>query len=58
MYVKEKDESTKRVFLVSIQHPKGGNIVRTCVKDHIIDEKEDYKDIGLRGFGYNFFEEE
>ena len=58
MYVKEKDELTKRVFLVSIQHPKGGNIVRTCVKDHIIDEKEKYKNIGLRGFDYKLFEEE
>ena len=30
----------------------------TCVKDHIIDEKEDYKYIGLRGFYYKIFEEE
>ena len=28
------------------------------MKDHIIDEKEAYKDIGLRGFGYKLFEEE
>ena len=28
------------------------------MKDHIIDEKEDYKDIGLRGFDYKLFEEE
>ena len=30
----------------------------TCVKDHIIDGKDDYKDIGLRGFDYKSFEEE
>ena len=30
----------------------------TCVKDHIIDEKEDYKDIGLIGFDYTLFGEE
>ena len=30
----------------------------TCVKDHIIDEKKDYKDIKLRGFDYKSFEEE
>ena len=43
---------------MSVPHPKGGAIVWTCVKDHIIDEKEDYKDIGLRWFDYKSFEEE
>ena len=28
------------------------------MKEHIIDEKEDYKEIGLRGFDYMLFEEE
>ena len=28
------------------------------MKDHIIDEKEYYKDIGIRGFDYKLFEEE
>ena len=28
------------------------------MKDHIIDEKDDYKDIGLRGFDCKLFEEE
>ena len=28
----------------------------TCVKDHIIEEKEDYKEIGIRGFDYSLFE--
>ena len=46
-----------RVFLVSVTYPKGGEIVWTCVKDHIIDETEDYKDIVLRGFDYKIFEE-
>ena len=43
---------------MSIPHPKGGGIICTCVKNHIIDEKEQYKDIGLRGFDYKLFEEE
>ena len=43
---------------MSVPHPKGGAIFWTCVKDHIIDEKEDYKDIGLCGFDYKSFEEE
>ena len=38
-------------------HPKGGKIVRTCVKDHVIEEKEDYKEIGLCGFDYSLFEQ-
>ena len=45
VYVKEKQELIKREFLVSVPHPKGGAIFWTCVKDRIIDEKEDYKDI-------------
>ena len=27
------------------------------MKDHVIDEKEDYKEIELRGFDYSLFEE-
>ena len=46
----------KREFWVSVPHPKGRAIVWNCVKDHIIDEKEDYKDIGLHGFDYKSFE--
>ena len=41
-----------------VKNLKGGEIVWTCVKDHIIDEKDKYKDIGKRGFDYTFFEEE
>ena len=52
VYVKEKEELINREFLVSVTHPKGGEIVWTCVKDDIIEEKEDYEYIGLRGFGY------
>ena len=48
----------KRDFLVSVPHPKGGSIVWTCVKDHITNENEDHKDIGLRGFDYKLFEVE
>ena len=48
----------KGEFLVLVPNPKGGAIVWTCVKDHIIDEKEDYKHIGLSGFDYKSFEEE
>ena len=40
---------------MSVPHPKGGSIFCTCVKDDIIDEKEDYKDIGLREFDYKSF---
>ena len=57
VYVKEKNELTTRAFLVSVPHPKGGTMFWTCVKDNVIDEKEDYKEIRLRGFDYNVFEE-
>ena len=46
------------MFLVSVTHPKREAIVWTCVKDHIIDEEEDNKDIGLHGFDYTLFEEQ
>ena len=36
VYVKEKEELIKILFLVSVPHPKGGNIVWTCVKYHVI----------------------
>ena len=39
VYIKEKEEFIKREFLVSTPYLKGGDIVWTCVKDHIIDEK-------------------
>ena len=32
-------------------HPKGGNIVWTYVEDNVIQEKKEYKAMGLRGFG-------
>ena len=57
VYVKQKEELITRSFSVSVPHPKGGKIVWTCVKDHVIEEKEDYKEIGLRGFDYSLFEE-
>ena len=50
VYVMEKGELITRAFSVSVPHPKGGKIVWTCVKDHVIDEQEDYKEIRLRGF--------
>ena len=43
---------------MSVLNPKGGSIVWTCVKDHIIEEKEQYEAIGIRGFDCKLFEEE
>ena len=43
---------------MSVPYLKGGANAWTCVKDHIIDEKEDYKAFGIRGFDYKLFEEE
>ena len=43
---------------MSVPHPKGGDIVWTCMNNHIIDEKEQYQAIGLCGFDYKLFEEE
>ena len=40
---------------MSVPHTKGGNIFWTCVKDHAIDEKDQYEAIGIRGFDYKLF---
>ena len=58
VYTKEKVGLINREFSVSFPHPKGGNIVWTCVKDNIIEEKYQYEDIGLRGFEYKLFDKE
>ena len=57
VYVNEKEEIITRSFSVSVPHPKGGKIAWTCVKDHVIEEKEEYKEIGICGFNYSLFEE-
>ena len=57
VYVKEKEYLIAREFLVSVPHPKGGTIVWTCVKDHIIYEQEDYKEIGILGTYYKLIKE-
>ena len=41
---------------MSVPNPKGRRFFWTCVKDHIINEKEDCKTIELRGFDYKLFE--
>ena len=54
--MKDKEELIKRDFLVVVPHPKGRNIVWTCVGDNIVGEKEEYKFVGLRWFDYKIFE--
>ena len=41
-----------------IPHPKLGNVFWCFVRDNIIEENNEYKAIGLRGFDYVLFEEE
>ena len=43
---------------MSVLHPKGGGIAWNCLEGNIIDKKEDYKAIEIRGFDYKLFEEE
>ena len=54
VYINDNEEFIKREFLVSVPHPKRRNIFWNCVKYHILDEKEQYKYIGLRGFVINY----
>ena len=41
---------------MELLNPKGGNIVRNCVEDTVINEKKYYKEIRLSGFNYSLFE--
>ena len=56
VYVKDKQELIKREFLVSVSHPKEGNIVWTRVKDNILEGKKYCKSIGLSVFDYKLFQ--
>ena len=56
IYTRYKEELINRQLPLSVPHPKGGNIVWTCVKENIFEEKEDYESIGLRCFDYKLFE--
>ena len=42
---KREEGFDKDIFLVAVTHSKGGNIIWTCVKDNIIEEKEEYEAI-------------
>ena len=54
--MKQKEELKNRDLSVEVTHPKGGNTIWTCVEDTVIEEMEDHKEIGLRGFDFNLFE--
>ena len=43
---------------MAVTHPKGRSIIWTCGKENIIREKKECKDIILKGFDYNIFEED
>ena len=51
VYIKYEKKLIKRYFLVKLTPTKGENIVWNCVEDNVIKEKEDYKVIGIYGFG-------
>ena len=57
IYTREKKEFINIDFLVSVRHPKGGNIVWYCVKDNRTKENEKYEAIGIHRFYYKLFEE-
>ena len=48
----------KEIFLGVLSSSKSGGVVCTCVKDHIIKGKDQYKAIRLRGFDYELFDKE
>ena len=49
---------SRKSFSCLFHIQKEGVIVLTCVKDNIIEKKEQYKAIGLRGFVYKLCKEE
>ena len=56
LHKREVGIDKKRVIGVRSASERGvGGVVWTCVEDNVIEEKEDYKAIGLRGFYYKLF---
>ena len=56
--MKDKEDLINREFLVAVTHTKGLGFVWTFVEDSVVGEKEEYREIGVRGFDYKLFQEE
>ena len=50
--MKYKGELINRYFLVAVPHPKGGEIICTCLKDNFIGENDEYRETGICAFDY------
>ena len=58
LYVNEKEQLVKVNYLVEVFGHDKKNVLWEVVNDHVAEEPSDHKDIGLRGFDFNIFDED
>ena len=58
LYVNEKENLAKGKYLLEVVGHDKKNVLWEVVNDHVVEEPSDHKDIGLRGFDFNIFDED
>ena len=58
VYNPDKETLVKGRYLVEVSEKDGRKEIWEVVDDHVFDEGVEHKEIGLRGFDFNLFEEE
>ena len=58
LYVNKKEHLVKGKYLVEVAVHDNKKVLWELVDDHVVEEPSDHKDIGLRGFDFNIFDED
>ena len=58
VYVNEKENLVKGGYFVEVVGHDGKKVVWEVVDDCVVKEQTDHDEIGLRGFYFNFFDED
>ena len=58
VYVNEKENIVKGGYLVEVVSHEKNKVLWGVVDDHVVEEPTDNEEIGLRGFDFNFFDED
>ena len=58
VYVNKKETLIKGGYLMEVVDNDGKKVILEVQDDHVAEETTDHDEIGLRGFDFNFFDEE
>ena len=58
LYVNDKEQLVKGRYLVEVVGHDKKKVLWEVVGDHVVEEPSDNKDIGLKGFDFNIFDED